>query len=124
MTAKLHLLESNMPNLFNVFENMATCNGLELKNMHFQTHAICLAAVKNNGMALRYVIDKTVDICWAAIEQNGLAIQFIDNPTEEMCEQALLNNIHSLQYIKNITDKQQSILTEKVSNIAMYLRFG
>lgn len=122
MNVKTPFLEPIIPNLFIVFENLATCNGLQLRNMHFQTHSICLAAVKNNGMALRYVLSKTPDICWAAIEQNGLAIQFIDNPTEEMCDKALMNNIHAMKYIQNVTSKQQAILAEKVSDIAMYLR--
>jgi hypothetical protein len=65
----------------------------------YQTHEICLAAVKQDGLAIRYVKDQTRELCLAAVTQDGEALEFIKNQTEEICLAAVRQSQDAINFI-------------------------
>ena len=56
----------------------------KLKDVKYQTHTLCLIAVKAWGSSLKYVQKQTDEICLAAVNTYPYAYEFVKNPTNEM----------------------------------------
>ena len=80
-------------------------DGLNIKNITYQTERLCSIAVKQNGYALKYIKNQTEQICLEAVKQNGNMLQYVKNQTEQICIIAVKQNGHLLQYVKNQTEQ-------------------
>jgi hypothetical protein len=98
-------------------------NGLELKNVAYQSFNMCLSAVMQNGLYLQYIRSdnewmndyKKMDIIYKyAIKQNPFALQYINNQSYELCEKAFEQNNLTLLLIKNKSILHKLIATKNI----------
>ena len=89
--------------LYDMYEEIVSFNGLALEFITNQTLNIRLAAVKDNGLALEYVTHQTNDICLTAVKQNCRSLRFVAKQTEEICLIAVTEDGMMLIYVVNKT---------------------
>ena len=85
---KIILVEDNA-----IWENQHDCNVVVKYNpmllkyvKKWQTHQMCLEAVRKDGIILQYVLEKTEDICVAAVTQNVKSFRFVSNKSLLLCK--------------------------------------
>ena len=84
-------------------------NGLNLECLpeERKTHAVCLAAVKENGLALKWVSNQTLDIIYEALEQNPTAKMYINK----------YNKVAEVSPTPTLNEEREKMLHEAVNKV-------
>lgn len=65
-----------------------------------KTREIKLEAVKQNGSLLFNIEEQTEEICIEAVKIHGFALEFVENQTPEICREAIKNNPMAIGYVR------------------------
>ena len=91
---------SDLPLDEEIFIHIANTNPLSIKDLPFQTEAICLKAVSKFAYALEHVDEQTEAIALKAVQNNGMVLQFVSPElhTKKVISAALKQNPLSFRY--------------------------
>lgn len=88
---------------------------LEYVNPEFQTHDLCLSAIKQNILAFKFVKVQTHDICYEAVKINGTILCYVNDifQTHELCLAAIKQDACVLKFVKNQTEELCNAVAEQ-----------